>query len=80
MVTNDHVRHVLSMLTGYFTFSEFIEALGSEMVNVLPLVLMTIEKEYVKYDIIGELWYFDCECDDTTMNGFGKTPWFKLSP
>ena len=71
MVTNDIVRHVLSMPTGYFTFSEFIEAVGSEMVNVLPLVSMTIEEEYVKYDIIGELWYFDCECYDTTMNGFG---------
>ena len=80
VVTNDTVRHVLSMLTGYYTFSEFIEDVGSEMVNVLPLVSMTIEEEYVKYDIIGELGYLDRVSNDTTMNGFGQTPWFKLSP
>ena len=51
VVTYDTVRHVLSMLMGYFTFSEFIEAVGSEMVNVLPLVSMTIEEEYVKFNV-----------------------------
>ena len=71
MVTNDIVRHVLSMPTGYFTFSEFIEAVGSEMVNVLPLVSMTIEEEYVKFNVQGELWYLDRVSNNTTMNGFG---------
>ena len=71
VVTNDTVRHVLSMPTDYYTFSEFIEALGSEMVNVLPLVSMTIEEEYVKFNVQGELRYFDRVSNDTTMNGFG---------
>ena len=69
VVTNDTVRHVLSMPTDYYTFSEFIEALGSEMVNVLPLVSMTIEEEYVKFNVQGELRYFDRVSNDTTMNG-----------
>ena len=47
VVTNDTVHHVLSMSTGYYSYLEFIEAVGSEMVKVLPLVSMTIEKEYV---------------------------------
>ena len=51
VVTNDTVHHVLSMPTYYYTFSEFIEAVGSEMVNVLPLVSMTIEEEYLKFNV-----------------------------
>ena len=51
MVTNDTVHHVLSMPTDYYTFLEFIEAVGSEMVNVLPLVSMTIEEEYMKFSV-----------------------------
>ena len=71
VVTNDTVHHVLSMPIYYYTFSEFIEAVGSEMVNVLPLVSMTIEEEYVKFNVQGELWYLDRVSNNTTMNGFG---------
>ena len=46
VVTNGTVRHVLSMSTGYYSYLEFIEAVGVETVKVLPLVSMTIEEEY----------------------------------
>ena len=72
-MTNDTVRHVLSMPTDYYTFFEYIEAVDSEMVNVLPLVSMTIEEEYVKFNVKGELWYFDRDSDDTTID-----EWFLL--
>ena len=67
------------MLKGYDTFSEFIEAVGSEMVKVLPLISMTIEEEYVRFNVQGEGWSFDRVIDNTTMDGYGWTPWFKLS-
>ena len=47
VVTNGTVRHVLSMPTGYYSYLEFIEAVGVETVKVLPFVSMTIEEEYV---------------------------------
>ena len=43
-------------------------------------VLMTIEEEYVKFNVQGEKCYFDLTNVDTTMDGFGWTPWFKLPP
>ena len=46
VVTNGTVRHVLSIPTGYYSYLEFIEAVGVETVKVLPLVSMTIEEEY----------------------------------
>ena len=46
---------------------------------MLPLVLMTIEDKYVKFNIQGNGWYSDRESDDTTTDKFGWTPWFKLS-
>ena len=58
------------MSIGYYLYPEFIDAVSSEMVKVLPLVLMTIEEEYVKLDVQEDGWYFDRESDDTTMNGF----------
>ena len=48
MVTNDETFHILSMSIGYYLYLEFIDVVGSEMVKVIPLVLMTIEEEYVK--------------------------------
>ena len=42
VVTNGTVRRVLSMPTYYYTFSEFIDAVGCEMVKMLPLVSMMI--------------------------------------
>ena len=45
VVTNDETFHVLSMSIGYDLYLEFIEFVGSDMVKVLPLVLMTIEEE-----------------------------------
>ena len=80
VVTNNTVCHVLSISTGYYTYLEFIEAVGSEMVKVVPLVSMTIEEEYVKFNVQGEGWYFDRTSDNTTMDSFGWTQWFKLSP
>ena len=80
VVTNDETFHILSMSIGYDLYLEFIDALGSEMVKVLPLVLMTIEEEYVELNVQEDGWYFDRESEDMTMNGFGWTPWFKLSP
>ena len=38
MMTNDIVLLVLSMYTGYYTFSEFIDAVDNEMVKVLSLI------------------------------------------
>ena len=45
-----------------------------------PLVTMMIEDEYVKFNVQEEGYYFDWTSDDTTMDGFGWTTWFKLSP
>ena len=73
VVTNGTIRRVLSMPTYYYTFSQFIDAVGSEMVNVLHLVSMMIEEEYVKFNVQGELWYFDRDSDDTTID-----KWFLL--
>ena len=73
VVTNGTIRRVLSMPTYYYTFSEFIDAVGCEMVKVFPLVSITIEEEYVKFNVKGELWYFDRDSDDTTID-----EWFLL--
>ena len=79
VVTNGEIPHVLSMPTGYYTFSEFIEAVGVDMVKVLSLVSMTIEDDYVRFNDQSDSWYFDRSSVDTTIDGFGWTPWFKLS-
>ena len=73
VVTNGTIRRVLSMPTYYYTFSEFIDAVGSEMVNVLSLISITIEEEYVKFNVQGELWYLDRDSNDTTIDR-----WFLL--
>ena len=70
MVTNGTIRRVLSMPTYYYTFSEFIDAVGSEMVKMLLLVSMTIEEEYVKFNVQKELWYFDRVSNNITMDDF----------
>ena len=67
------------MPTGYYTLLEFIEAVNNEMLNVLSIVSMKILKEYVKYNIQREGWYFDRDSEDTTIDGFGWIPRFKLS-
>ena len=67
------------MPTGYYTFLEFIESIGREMVKVLSIVSMKIEKEYVTFNVQREGWYFDHDSDNTTIDGFGWTPRFKLS-
>ena len=80
VVTNGTVNHVLSIPTGYYTYLEFIEAVGVELSKVITTISMTIEDKYVKFNVEGNEWYFDRESDDTTIDGFGWTPWFKLSP
>ena len=60
VVTDGKDSHVLTMPTGYFTFSEFIEAVGVDIVKVLPLISMTIEDNHVRFnDQSNESWYFD---------------------
>ena len=59
------------MPTRYYTFLEFIEAVGSEMVMVLSIVSMTIEDKCVKFNVQGEGWYFERDSDNTTVDGFG---------
>ena len=83
VVTDGNDHHVLTMPTGYYTFSEFIEAIGNEMTKVLPLISMTFKEDHVRFNVTegqGSPWYFDRASDDTTIDGFGWTPWFKLSP
>ena len=70
MVINGTIRRVLSMPTYYYTFSEFIDAVGSEMVNVLSLISITIEEEYVKFSVKGELWYLDRVSKNIKMDDF----------
>ena len=78
-VTDGRDSHVLTMPTGYYTFSEFIEAVGTEMVKVLPLISMTIEDDHVSFnDQSNESWYFDRTSVETTIDGFFFSPWFKL--
>ena len=50
VVTNGTAHHVLSMPTGYYTYLEFIEAVGAEMVKVLPLTSMTINEDHVRFN------------------------------
>ena len=72
VVTDSRDSHMLTMPTGYYTFSEFIEAVGTEMVKVLPLILMTIEDDHVSFnDQSNESWYFDRSSVETTIDGFG---------
>ena len=54
VVTNSTTSHVLSMSTGNYTLLEFIEAVNSEMLNVLSIVSMKILKEYVKFNVQRE--------------------------
>ena len=53
--------------------------LDSEMVKVLSIVSIMIENEYVTFNVQKEKWYFDRDSDNTTIDGFGRTPWFTLS-
>ena len=80
VVTDGTVLHVLSMPTGYYTFSEFIEAVGNEMVIVLSLISMTINDNHVLFNVQANGWFFDRTSIDTIIDGFGRTPWFKLFP
>ena len=68
------VRHILSIPTGYYTYLEFIEAVGNELSKVITTVSMTIEDKYVKFNVEGNEWYFDRDTTDTTIDGFGWTP------
>ena len=68
------MSYVLSTPTGYYTFLEFIESIGSEMVKVLSIISIMIENEYVTFNVQREGWYFDRESEDTTIDGFGWTP------
>ena len=64
----------------YYTYLEFVEAVGSEMMKVLPLVSMTINEDHTRFNVTSdESWYFDRDTTDTTIDDFGWTPWFKLS-
>ena len=57
------------------------EAVNNEMVKVLPRVSMTIEDDHVRFIVTSDKsWHIDRTSVDTTIDGFGWTPWFKLSP
>ena len=49
VVTNSNGETV-TIPAGYYTLSEFIEAVGAEMVKVLPLTSMTIEDDHVRFN------------------------------
>ena len=53
VVTNGTERHILSIPTGYYTYIEFIEAVGTELDKVITTVSMTIEDKYVKFNVEG---------------------------
>ena len=54
VVTNDTISHVLSIpMSQNYTYLEFIESVDSDMVKVLSLVSMTIEEEYVRFNVQG---------------------------
>ena len=74
VVSNGTESHVLTLPTGYYTFGEFIEAVGAEMVKVLPLTSMTIEDDHVRFNDQSESWYFDRASVDTTIDGYQWTP------
>ena len=63
--TDSRDSHVLTMPTEYYTFFEFIEAVGVAMVKVLPLISMTIEDDYVRFNDESNSWYFDRTSVDT---------------
>ena len=42
------------MFSEYYTFLEFIEAVGSEMLKVFSIVSMMIENEYVTFNVQKE--------------------------
>ena len=71
VVTDSRESHMLTLPVGYYMFSEFIEAVGAEMVKVLPLVSMTIEDDHVRFNVLADGWYFDRSSVDTTIDGFG---------
>ena len=73
VVTDSRDSHVLTMPTIYYTFSEFIEAVGIDMVKVLPLISMTIEDDHVRFNDQSNSWYFDRASVGTTIDGFGWT-------
>ena len=50
VVSDGTYSHVLTLPTGYHTFTEFIKAVGAEMVKVLPLTSMTIEDDHVRFN------------------------------
>ena len=73
------VLFALLMPTGYYTNLEFIEAVSSDMVKVLSLVLITIEDMFVDFNVQGQGQSFGHKKSvDTTIDGFGWTPWFIL--
>ena len=80
VVSNGSNSYTLVVPTGYYTFTEFYEAVGREMVKVIPLVRMRIHTEYIEFQCSTIGWYFDRSSANTTINNYGWTPWFKLNP
>ena len=62
VVTNGNDSHMLTLPTGYYTFTEFIEAVGAEMVKVLPLISMTIEDDHVRFNVQGSMVFRSIQC------------------
>ena len=59
VVTNGSASHVLSIPTGYYTFTEFIESVSVELNKHVSTPSITLVDEYAQFNTIDEEWYFD---------------------
>ena len=80
VVTTGTTHHTLVIPTGYYTFTEFIEAVRDELTKVVPVVSTQITTQYVAFNTTNTNYYFNRASTDTTINNYGWTPWFKLNP
>ena len=78
VVTNGTISHVITIPSAYYTFTQFYEAVGTELIKVIPITRMKIHTEYIEYEC-SENWYFDRSSVNTTINNFDWTPWFKVN-
>ena len=78
--TNSIVLRVPSMHSRNNTYHEFIDTIEQWDNESATLISMTIKDQYLTCNFQEEGYYFNQTSDDTTMDGFGWTMWFKLFP
>lgn len=78
VVTNGSVSHVITIPSAYYTFTQFYEAVGTELNKVIPITRMRIHTEYIEYEC-SQNWYFDRSSANTTIDKYQWTPWFKVN-